>query len=78
MKKKPKGKITVTSIHEDLLKTLPDDIDSMTTEEINKFASEVFKRCIRYEGDPVDVSKLPKDLDEDELTYDPHTVVEWD
>ena len=78
MKKKPKGKITVTSIPKDLLDTLPEDTDTMTIEEINRFASEVFRKCFRYEGDTVDVSKLPKDFDEDELTYDPDTVVEWD
>ena len=74
MKKKPRGKITVTSIPQDLLDKLPKDTDSMTTEEINKFASEVFRRCFKYEGDPVDVSKLPKDYDDDELNYDPEHV----
>lgn len=29
---------------------------------------------MHYEGDPIDVSKLPKDYDVDELNYDPETV----
>ena len=78
MKKKPKGKIIVTSITEDILKMLPDDTENMTEEEIHKFASEVWRRCVHYTGDTVDVSKLPKDYDDDELTYDPDTVVEGD
>jgi hypothetical protein len=75
MKNTPKGRIIVTPIPQDLLDMLPEDTDSMTAEEIHKFASEVFRRCFRYEGDTVDVSKLAKDYDEDELTYDPNTVI---
>lgn len=75
MKKKKKGIIIVTSITQDLLDMLPDDPSDMTEEEIHKFVLAVFRRCVRYEGDPLDVSKLPKDYDEDELTYDPDTVI---
>ena len=77
-KEKPRGKITVKSIPEDLLEKLPDNTSSMTAEEIHNFASAVFKRCIKCKGDPVDVSKLAKDYNEDELNYDPDTVVKGD
>jgi hypothetical protein len=53
---------------------LPDDTSDITEEEIHKLVLAVFGRCVRYE-DPIDVSKLPKDYDEDELTYDPDTVM---
>jgi hypothetical protein len=65
----------VTSITQDSLDMLTDDTSDMTEEEIHAYALAVFKRCVRYEGDPLDVSKLPKDYDEDELTYDPDTVI---
>jgi len=71
---KNQGKITVTSIPKDVLATLPKDTDSMTTEEINAFAVLVMSRCMKYDGKGVDVKKLAKDKDEDELTYDPSTV----
>jgi len=76
--KKAKGKITVTPIPQDLMdefKKLPDK-KYRTIEETGKFAAEVFRRCFHYKGDPVDVSKLPRDFDEDELNYDPTTVYE--
>jgi hypothetical protein len=76
--KKPRGKITVSCITKDILKMLPNNTDDMTEEEIHRFAQEVFKRCVKHEGDPVDVSKLAKDYDEDELTYNSDTVVEGD
>lgn len=75
MMQRPKGKITVTPIPQDLLdkyKKLPKK--NRTIEETGRFAAEVFKRCFHYEGDPVDVSKLPKDYDDDELNYDPEHV----
>ena len=75
MKKKAKGKITVTPIPQDLMdefKKLPDK-KYRTIEEEGRFAAEVWKRCFHYEGDPVDVSKLPKDYDADELNYDPES-----
>ena len=77
-KKKPRERIIVTPIPKDLLDKLPEDTDTMTIEEINRFAQEVFRRCFRYEGDTIDVSNLAKDYDEDELSYDPSTVIEWD
>ncbi len=55
------------SITADIPRMLPDNSSDMTEEQIHKFALAVFRRCVRYEGDPVDVSKLPKDYDEDEL-----------
>ena len=78
MKNTPKGKIIVRPIPHDLLDMLPEDTDSMTAEETHKFALAVFKRCIHYTGAKVDVAKLPKDFDEDELSYDPSTVIEGD
>jgi hypothetical protein len=67
-------KITVTPIPKSILDTLPEDPDSMTTEEITKFANLVISKCMKRNGKTVDVSKLAKDKDDDELTYDPTTV----
>jgi hypothetical protein len=78
MKKKAKGKITVTPIPKDLLdkyRKKPEDEKYRTIEEIGDFAAEVFRRCFHYEGEPVDVSKLPKDYDDDELNYDTETAI---
>lgn len=57
---------------------LSDDTNNMTEEEIHKFALEVFRRFIKYEGEPIDVSKLTKNYDPDELTYDPDSVINGD
>lgn len=72
---KTKGKIIVTPIPQDLLdkyKKLPKK--NRTIEETGRFAAEVFARCFHYEGEFVDVSKLPKDYDDDELNYNPEQV----
>jgi hypothetical protein len=76
--KKAKGKIIVEPIPKYLMdkyRKSPKDEKFRTLEEKGRFAAEVFRRCIHYEGDPVDVSKLPKDYDDDELTYDPETAI---
>jgi hypothetical protein len=74
-KKKPQGKIIVTSITQDLIDMLPDNPSDMTEEEIHAYAKMVFSKLVSYEGDEVDTSKLAKDYDPDELTYDPDTVI---
>lgn len=64
-------KIIVKEISKSLMAERPKDGEYKSEEAIAEFASKVFKECFTL-NTKIDTTKLAKDYDNDELTYDPN------
>jgi hypothetical protein len=69
-------KIKVKEITKESLKDFPKDIENMSNEEMFAVLRDFMKNSVEVGGEIPDVSKLAKDFDTDELSYDPTEVVE--